>query len=394
MTTHEDLRSEGAMATDERAARPGIGLFRVAGILIRLDYSWFFVLALLVWSLAAGYLPAVWPERPTELYWLAGLGAALLFFLSILLHELAHALMARRHGIRVGAITLFLFGGVSEMQEEPLRPKQELWIAAVGPLTSILLAALFFAIAASLPASPPSLALVVCSYLAWVNAALAIFNLLPGFPLDGGRVLRALIWWRTGSLRRATRTAANVGKGLALAIMALGAVQIFAGALIGGLWLLFIGMFLRGMAARGYQSLVMRQALDDAVVGQVMRRDVVTVEPALPLRTLVDDYFLAHGYRSYPVTEGTKVLGLISIEDVREVPRDRWHDVRVGERMRPAGPESVVTPETPLGDALRKLGGGRLLVLRGDGALAGMLSKEGLSRFVEIRHVLGDAGER
>lgn len=374
-------------------ARGGIALFRVGGILVRLDYSWFFIFLLLLWSLAAGYLPAAHPNQPAGFYWLAGLVAALLFFGSILLHELAHAFAARRYGIETPEITLFLFGGVSQMRAEPARPAAELVIAIAGPLTSVLLALLFWAIGTGLPDDSAPMLAVVCRYLTWVNAALAVFNLLPGYPLDGGRVLRALLWYRTGSLRRATRTAANVGKGLAGAIMVLGGVQIFMGNLIGGLWLLFIGMFLRGMAARGYENVVMRQALDDAVVEQVMRREPVSVSPSLSLRQLADDYFLVYGFRSFPVVEDDTVLGLIAIEDMRHVPRTEWSAVRVADRMRRVGPDTTVAPDTPLTDALRKLsasGPGRLLVMR-DGRLVGLLSKEGLARFVEIRHVLESA---
>jgi len=374
-------------------ARGGIALFRVGGILVRLDYSWFFIFLLLLWSLAAGYLPAAHPNQPPGFYWLAGLVAALLFFGSILLHELAHAFAARRYGIETPEITLFLFGGVSQMRAEPARPAAELVIAIAGPLTSVLLALLFWAIGTGLPDDSAPMLAVVCRYLTWVNAALAVFNLLPGYPLDGGRVLRALLWYRTGSLRRATRTAANVGKGLAGAIMVLGGVQIFMGNLIGGLWLLFIGMFLRGMAARGYENVVMRQALDDAVVEQVMRREPVSVSPSLSLRQLADDYFLVYGFRSFPVVEDDTVLGLIAIEDMRHVPRTEWSAVRVADRMRRVGPDTTVAPDTPLTDALRKLsasGPGRLLVMR-DGRLVGLLSKEGLARFVEIRHVLESA---
>ena len=279
------------------------------------------------------------------------------------------------------------------MRAEPARPAAELVIAIAGPLTSVLLALLFWAIGTGLPDDSAPMLAVVCRYLTWVNAALAVFNLLPGYPLDGGRVLRALLWYRTGSLRRATRTAANVGKGLAGAIMVLGGVQIFMGNLIGGLWLLFIGMFLRGMAARGYENVVMRQALDDAVVEQVMRREPVSVSPSLSLRQLADDYFLVYGFRSFPVVEDDTVLGLIAIEDMRHVPRTEWSAVRVADRMRRVGPDTTVAPDTPLTDALRKLsasGPGRLLVMR-DGRLVGLLSKEGLARFVEIRHVLESA---
>jgi Zn-dependent protease len=381
-----------AAAEDLPAESHGISLFRIAGIQVRLDYSWFLIFLLVLASLSLGYLPRAHPEQPAVRYWLAGAAATLLFFLSIVIHELAHALVALRAGIRVPSITLFLFGGASQLADEPSQPGIELRVAAVGPLTSFLLAAVFWLAGRALPPATPALFAAVVDYLAWINVALGVFNLLPGFPLDGGRVLRALVWRRTGSLRRATRVAADAGKGLAIGIMLLGGLQIFSGALVGGLWLVFIGMFLRTMAEAGYQNLVLLQSLEDVAAGDVAIREPLSVEPQLTVQELVDDFILPHGYRGFPVVERGSVQGLIALEDLRDLPSERWRTTRVKERMRPLEPALRVSPDAPLADALRQLAQaptGRLLVMRGD-ELVGMLTKSGLARFVEIRHLLDD----
>lgn len=382
-----------AEASDDgarRISRRGISLVTIAGIDVRLDYSWFLIFLLILVSLSAGYFPGRHPDQSTASYWIAGASATLLFFLSILAHELSHALVARLQGIRVPAITLFLFGGVSHMEREATRPASEFRVAVVGPLTSMLLAGVFWATGRALPPDTPPLAAGVVTYLAWINGALAVFNLLPGFPLDGGRVLRAVAWWRTGSLRRATRIAADAGKGLAVGLMLLGGLQIFAGALLGGLWLIFIGMFLRTMAEAGYQNLVLARTLEDANTGDVAIPEPVTVRPGLSIRELIDDYLLEHGYRAYPVVEDGRPLGLISVDDLKNLPAEKRASTTVRERMRPLDDALRVSPGLPLSDAMRKLGaapGNRLLVLR-DGALAGMLTKSGLARFIEIHDVL------
>lgn len=371
----------------------GILLFRVAGIEVRLDFTWFFIFALVLVSLAAGYFPRAHPDLSTASYWTAGVVATLLFFASIVGHELSHALVAKASGIPVPGITLFLFGGVSRMAEEPSKPATEFRIAIVGPLASFVLAAIFWGLHAAIAPSASPLVAGVPLYLAWINTALGVFNLLPGLPLDGGRILRAFAWWRTGSLRRGTRIAANAGKGIAVGLMVLGGLEIFAGALVGGLWLVLIGLFLRGTAEAGYQNLVILQSLEDVRVGDVAIAEPVTVSPQLSLQALVDDYFLRYGYRAYPVVEGGSVLGLISIDALRELEPEARRAGTVKEHMTPLSAAGRVAPGVPLADALKKLAGapgGRLLVLDEGDRLAGMLTKEGLTRFVEIRNVLSE----
>lgn len=368
----------------------GISLFRIAGILIRLDFSWFIIFGLVLFALSAGYLPRTFPGQDPQTYWIAGLVATLLFFASVMLHELAHSLVAIRHGIDIPEITLFIFGGVSRLSQEPTDPKTEFKIAVVGPLTSFALAAAFGVLRVVLKGFEPSLIVVVIGYLTWINLALGIFNLIPGFPLDGGRILRAFLWWKTGSLTRATKVAADFGKGFAMAIMILGALQIFAGALINGLWFIFIGMFLRGMSVQGYEQLVLRKSLEGVHVAEVMVRDVVSVPSDLPIDQLVHDYFLHYAYRGFPVVDNGRVLGVVSVTAVRQLPREDYDNRRVADIMTPLQEDLLIAGDASLAEALMKMSReeqDRLLVLQGD-RLVGLVTKTGLLRFVQIKQVL------
>jgi len=378
-----------ANAREGRSAG-GISLFSIAGIRIRLDFSWFIIFALVLFALSAGYLPRTFPGQDPRTYWLAGLVATILFFTSVVVHELSHSLVARRYGIDIPEITLFIFGGVSRLSQEPKDPKTEFKIAVVGPLSSFLLAALFGGLRVALAGFEPSLIVVVIGYLTWINLALGIFNLIPGFPLDGGRILRAFLWWKTGSLTRATKVATDIGKGFALALMILGGLQIFAGALINGLWLLFIGMFLRGMSVQGYEELVMRKSLEGVHVREVMVQEVVSVPPDLTLAQLVHDYFLHYAFRGFPVVTDGRVLGVVSVTGVRQVPMEEHNVRQVADIMAPLAAELLIDGEASLAEALVKMareGQDRLLVLKGE-RLAGLVTKTGLLRFVQIKQIL------
>jgi Zn-dependent protease/CBS domain-containing protein len=378
-----------AQAREERSFR-GIRLFKIAGIRINLDFSWFIIFALVLFALSAGYLPRAYPGQETQTYWIAGLVATLLFFTSVMLHELAHSLVAIRHGIDIPEITLFIFGGVSRLSQEPADPGTEFKVAVVGPLTSFALAALFWALHTLMQGFEPSLIVVVIGYLMWINLALGIFNLVPGFPLDGGRLLRAFLWWKTGSLTRATKVASDFGKGFALALMILGALQIFAGALINGLWFIFIGMFLRGMSVQGYEELVIRKSLEGVHVEEVMVREVVTVPPDLTIAQLVHDYFLHYAYRGFPVVDGGRVLGVVSVAATRQIPREVYDNRQVTDIMTPLQDDMLIERQVSLAEALMKMtrqDQDRLLVLEGE-RLAGLVTKTGLLRFVQLKQVL------
>ncbi len=371
----------------------GINLFKIAGIQINIDVSWFIIFLLVLWSLSAGYFPRQFPDQSAQIYWGAGLVATLLFFFSVLFHEMSHSLMAQRCGIEISEIKLFIFGGVARLSEDSKNPLTEFKIAVVGPLSSFVLAIFFWICHKLLGGFQFSMAQAVTGYLVWINVALGIFNLLPGFPLDGGRILRAILWYRTGSLSRATKWASDVGKGLAIALMVLGAIQIFSGMLIGGLWLIFIGMFLRGVAEGGYQEVLMRQSLEDVQVREVMIEDVVSVQPELTVRELVTDYFLKYGYKGFPVMESGKVIGVVSLSEIKNIDRSHDQTTRVVDIMLSLDDTMVTSPDTSLVIAMRKMLTetiARLLVMENN-QLLGMITKTGLMRFLEIKNILEES---
>jgi Zn-dependent protease/CBS domain-containing protein len=300
--------------------------------------------------------------------------------------------MARWSGIDIPAITLFVFGGMAHMSEEAKNPTTELRIAIVGPLTSFVLAAAFWGLKTLLllAVTPSSPVVVLCAYLAYINLALGVFNLFPGYPLDGGRVLRAIWWWKTGSLTRATRVASDMGKGLAFVFMALGAVQIFNGVLIGGLWLLFIGMFLCGLAEGGYQQTVIQQSLAGVEVQQVMIYDVVTVPAESTLNQVINDYFLRYGYRGFPVVRDGHVVGVISLAHIKTIPDKERGEKTVQEVMIPLSEQISITPDASLAEALQKMADGetgRLIVMQ-NGKMTGLVTHTGILRSLEVRRVL------
>ncbi len=377
-------------AAQESETKGRLHLFDVAGIKITVDYSWLVIFLLVIWSLSAGYFPFHFPDYGWRLYWIAGLIATILFFASIVIHELAHSITALGAGLKIPEITLFLFGGVAHLSEEPPNPKDELKIAVAGPLASFALAAIFWAIQGALAGKVPTLVVAVFEYLAWINLALGVFNLVPGYPLDGGRILRALIWWKTGSMRVATKWASDVGKGFAWALIILGVVRIFSGALIGGFWLILIGMFLRGLAATGYESVVVKQSLQGVRVDDVMIRDVINIPPELTLREAADDYFMRHGHGGFPVVSNGRVVGLICLAGIKEVPPEERQTKTVEDTMIPLGEPVEILPDQTLMDAMQKMsstGVGRLLVMRNN-RMVGMITKTGMFRFMEIKQLL------
>jgi len=366
----------------------GFNLFRVGGIQVAVDVSWLVIFALVLWSLSAGYFPQHEPGRGRTVYLAVGLAATLLFFASLLAHELAHALVANRLGLSVQRITLFVFGGMAHLTGEPRSPGVELRVAAVGPLTSAALAGLFWLLTRALElAGVEPLWLAVFRYLSFINAALAVFNLLPGFPLDGGRLLRAWFWHRSGDFGAASRRAADWGSGIAIGLMVLGAMQIFAGALVGGLWLILIGMFLRGSARASWYGVVIENALGRARVGDIMVREPVVIDPDLSVADAIEDYFLRYGYGGFPVASGDRAEGVLSLKMVQQCPREARATTRVRDVMRRDLDGIVIAAEAPVAEALGRMGDehvGRLLVLSGD-ALVGLVTRSGVARFVDYK---------
>jgi Zn-dependent protease len=371
----------------------GIDLFRVAGVQIAIDGSWAVIFLLVLWSLSAGYFPSQYPGYGWEAYWGVGALATLLFFGSVVVHELAHAVVANRLGQPVRRITLFIFGGMAHLTREPRDAPTELKIAAVGPLTSLALGGAFWlATRWGDAAGAGPLVAATLRYLAYVNVALAVFNLLPGFPLDGGRLLRGVLWLRWHDLRRATARATDWGSGIGFGLMALGVLQIFGGALVGGLWLIFIGMFLRGAARASYQSVVVEHALGTASVRDLMIPDPVVVPADLTVSEAVEEHFLRHGFGGYPVGERGAIEGLVSLRQVKDCPPAERPRRSVRDIMRPADEPVKVAAEATVADALRRMveaDTGRLRVTDGT-RIVGLITRTGITRFIQVRAELAD----
>jgi Zn-dependent protease len=356
---------------------------RIAGIEVRVDSSWAVIALLITYSF---YLRASFLYRD-----LSGGGAlalailsAVLFFGSVLVHELAHALVSQARGIRVQDITLFLFGGATRARVESRGPGDEFLIAAVGPLTSALLAGLF-GIVASLGGGVLSRPLAgTFGYLAWTNLLLAAFNLVPGFPLDGGRLLRSAIWKATGSLSRATRIASQAGQAVGWLLVAGGVVFLLAGDLAGGIWFAFIGWFLVQAARSSYQESQLRDLLRGVEAEDVMARDLLRIPPDLSLQDAVDDYFMRYDHGAFPVDEQGRTIGLLTLRGVRRVPREQWPTRRVRDHMVPLGDQVVVAPHARMDGVLGKLEdgeAGRVLVVQ-DGEVVGIITPTDLTRWL------------
>ena len=369
-------------------------LFHIRGIPVRVHASWLVVYGLIAWSLAVGYFPRVLPDVPLVTHWVTGLAAALLLFVSVFLHELSHSLVARRQGLGVSAITLHIFGGVSQLEDEPRSPGMEFRMAIVGPLTSFAIA-IVASLAGRAAQSVPVLAAIL-GYLALVNAIVGAFNLVPGFPLDGGRVLRAALWKLKGDLRLATEMATRAGGAIAILLMILGVLRGFGGDFLGGLWLVLIGLFLRQAGAAGYQEVLMRRVLEPLTVREVMTRDVVHVPPEMPVARAVDDVFWRRHVQTIPVVAGDRVVGILGIRQLGALPRERWAETAVGDVMQGIGESLTAAPGDDLWAAFQKLstnGLGRLAVVEG-GRLVGYLSTKDVLHVLAVSTAVGDRGRR
>jgi Zn-dependent protease/CBS domain-containing protein len=384
----------------------GVPIGRIFGVRIGFDYSWIFIVVLLTWSLAAGF--SRWhPTWSTATVLATALVAALLFFASVLLHELAHTLVAKRFGIPVDSITLFLFGGVSNIEREPASPRAEFWTAIVGPITSIVLGFVLLALGSlmtstsSAAVGDPYAALARLSpaesLLMWlgpINILVGLFNLIPGFPLDGGRVLRSVIWAATHDLHVATRWASAVGQAIGWLFILLGVAMVFGASvpffgrgLIAGMWLAFIGWFLSSAAAMTWRRQLMHEMLEGLTVARLMRREGATVHPGTSVAAFVSDWLMRGDERAFPVVDDAgRLLGIASLADVRAVPRDAWDATPVGHAMTPADRLVTATPRDELGETLEKLvraDVSQLPVLDGD-RLVGMLLRRDVARWIEL----------
>jgi Zn-dependent protease/CBS domain-containing protein len=384
----------------------GITIGRIFGIRIRIDWSWLLIFILVAWNLSTLF-GEIHPAWATALRWGVALIAALLFFLSVLAHEMAHSLMARAQGVPVRSITLFLFGGVSNIQREPPSPRAELLITIVGPITSILVGLAATAAGSAMASLNGQVTLVdptalasqlspLATVLLWlgpINIFLGLFNMVPGFPLDGGRLLRSLLWAVTDNLRQATRWASWVGRGFAWLMIVAGIAMVFGvsfpffGTGLSGLWLVFIGWFLNTAATQSYQQVVVSDILEDVPVNRIMRRDPPTVMVGSTVSALVEERLMGTDERAFPVVDNGDLVGLVSLEDVRAVSQDQWESTLVSEIMTPASELMTLTPAEDADEAMHKLRQRdvRQLPVLENGHLTGLLRRRDILRWLQLQ---------
>ncbi|MBI2486388.1 MAG: site-2 protease family protein [Deltaproteobacteria bacterium] len=370
----------------------GVKLTKIFGIELWIDYSWLIVFILVMWSLASGYFPHEYPGLGKTTYWIMGAVSAILLFVCVLLHELSHSYVAQKSGIAVPKITLFIFGGVAQISEEPRSAKTEFNIAIAGPICSFMLAVIFWILAKSDFASDDKRLFAVFNYLAFINIALVVFNMIPGFPLDGGRILRAYLWNRWQDVKKATYIVSQIGSRFGIALMLLGLVSIFFGNLIGGIWFIFIGLFLNQAASSGYQMTILRDVLSGAKVKNIMTSNVISVPESLSLNDLVQNYFYHYLFVSFPVvSDGGQLVGMISIKQVKDLPKDSWHEKKVGDIMVKAPEIPVLSPDDEALSALNLLMRNELgrIPIVDTGKLVGIITRRDIMTFLMIKSDLG-----
>ncbi len=367
-----------------------IRLFSLLGFRVSIDISWFFLAFYLVLTLSTRYFPSEVPHQGMRAYLVMGVAGALGLFLSIILHELAHAVVARSFGLPIGGITLFIFGGVAELRQEPTTPRSEFWVAIVGPIASIVIACACYATGIGTAAAGWETVTSVLDFLAITNTVLALFNLVPAFPLDGGRVLRSIIWWRTGNLRRATRIASMFGTIFGMLLVLSGLSQIVSGNTMGGTWQLLIGIFLAAAASQSRNQTDTALNLKGVSVADLMDRAPLVAGPDVTIDRLVSDYISRLNRKFIIVAEDGQAIGYVGPEQIKQVPQSQWHDTYVRTIAARFTHDTVVSPAAPAFEALRKIqsnGVGHLAVLEG-AKLAGTVSDANFVNYLSVREEL------
>jgi Zn-dependent protease/predicted transcriptional regulator len=367
-----------------------IKLGRLFGVQIGLHYTWFLIALLITFSLA-GHWRAMHAEWGPGLVWTMAIVTGLLFFAALIAHELAHALVARARGLPVHSITLFALGGVAQIEQEATDASTEFWMGIAGPIMSALIGGVCLGLAGVIGWSPwtepatPILAMLV--WLGYINLGLALFNMIPGFPMDGGRVLRAIVWWITGNAARATRIASLTGQVLAFGFIVLGLLRFFGGAGFGGVWIAFIGWFLLSAARASYTEMALRERVRGVRVGEIMTRECPLVDGQITLQTFVEEHLLRTGGRCFLVADNGTIAGLLTPHEVKAVERARWPVTTVYDVMRPLAQLRTVTPDTPVADALEMIGHDDVnqLPVIAHGRPAGMISRERILRYLLTR---------
>jgi Zn-dependent protease/predicted transcriptional regulator len=370
-----------------------VNIGKILGIPIRVHWSLWFVFLLIAWSLAVGYLPATYPQLSATMDWIVGLVSAVVLFISVLVHELSHSYVAKKNGLPIARITLFFFGGVSEMTEEPQDASLEVRMAAAGPLTSFAIAGVLGGLwyVGGLTGFPIAV-IAVLGYNGLINAALGAFNLIPAFPLDGGRVLRGSLWRSSKNLLTATKNATRVSEILSLLMIAAGLLLVVINAdyFIDGIWIIFLGWFIRSGAETSFRQTQMTEALHGVSVGDIMTKNPLTVDPGISVQRLVNDYFLVHPHGGYPVVQSDKLQGVVTMSSVRSIPREKREFETVGQAMVPYQRLVTIGPTASAADAMQKMAQkqiGRLIVTDGDNLL-GIITRGDLLKTIKTRQDL------
>ncbi|MGD0169517.1 MAG: site-2 protease family protein [Smithella sp.] len=368
-------------------------LFKVFGFEIKVDISWLLLAALLTWTLASGLFPEYYKSLSPEAYWWMGAAGAAGLFASIIIHELTHSLMARHYGLSIKGITLFIFGGVAQMENEPPHPRAEFMIAIVGPLASCILGIFFFLLYNVGEKSGWPLAVNgALDYLSWSNIILAVFNLIPAFPLDGGRILRSALWKWKKDLRWSTDVSAQMGSGFGLLLIIMGIIYIVRGNFVNGLWWFLIGLFVRSAAQISYKKLLVHSLFDTKKVKDLMVKNPVTVPRSISLEEFVSDYVYKHHFQAYPVLSFGRLTGCIFVKQIASIPREEWTRNTVGAIALPCNEETTIGPEEDANKALEimnRTGNSRLLVVNGD-QLEGIISLKDMLALLSLKMELND----
>ena len=362
------------------------------GIPVRIHYTLWLVFILIAWSLAYGYMPRQYPGLSTVTYWGIGIASAIILFGSILIHELSHSYVAKKHGLPIARITLFFFGGVSEMTEEPQDPALEVKMAIAGPLMSFVIAGILggaWYISEITRTFVPITAIL--GYGSLINAILGVFNLIPAFPLDGGRVFRGTLWGRSGNLIGATKTATRISEVLSLIMMFGGFILIIVSDFVDGLWIVVLGWFIRSGAETSLRQTLIGETLSGVTVSDLMTRNVYTISPDITVDQLVSDYFLVNRHQGYPVVRDGNILGIVTLQSVRAIPQEMRSSTKVEQAISHGEPAICVKPTLSALDAMHKMMRervGRLLVMQ-EGALVGIVTRGDLMRTIQTRQELG-----
>jgi Zn-dependent protease/CBS domain-containing protein len=370
-------------------------LFKMLGFTVKVDLSWLIIAILIVWSLATGVFPNYFEAFEPAAYWILGVIGAVGLFLFIILHELSHSLAARKFGMDINEITLFVFGGVANIEEEPPSPKAEVLMALAGPGTSIVLGGIFWGLySLALQAEWPAEIQAVLSYFWSINFILAGFNLVPAYPLDGGRVLRAIFWGTGKDIRKATKWASYAGSGFGFLLIFIGFTGIFAGGFLSGIWWIFIGFFIHQSSRASYQRVLIQQTLRGEKVRRFMKTEVVTVSPAVSIERLVEDYVYKYHYKLFPIVSDGELEGFISTKDIKNLPREEWPNTPVRQLKTQWTEENTISPDDDATEAINKMyksGNSRLMVVE-DSKLAGILSIKDLLEFLNLKIDLEGSG--